>query len=302
MVGDMDTVVVIGEALVDVVDRPDGRVEHPGGGPMNVAVGLARLGIASQLVCALGADGRGDAVRAHVTASGVQVDATVIDRTSAALATIDANGVARYEFDLDWRLDPVSVPVGTPLLHVGSIGAVLEPGARTVLDAVRSRPSGTLVSVDPNVRPSITPDRDAVLATLEPLLAAADVVKLSDEDAAWLWPGRDVDAVLDGLLALGPALAAVTLGADGCAIATAARRLRAPAPVVEVADTIGAGDSFMSGLLAGLLAAGRGPAELDDDELGRLAGLALACAAITVSRPGADPPRSDELDGPTPIR
>ncbi|MGN7192111.1 MULTISPECIES: carbohydrate kinase [unclassified Curtobacterium] len=291
----MDTVIVIGEALVDVVDRPEGRVEHPGGSPMNVAVGLARLGRPARLVCALGDDARGASVRDHVGASDVQVDATAIDRTSTAVATIGEDGGASYEFDLDWRLDAVDVPAGTPLVHVGSIGAVLQPGAQVVLDAVRSRPTGALVSVDPNVRPTITPDRDGVLATLAPLLAEADVVKCSDEDAAWLWPDRDVDAVLDGLLEHGAGLAAVTLGGSGCAIATARARRTLPAPTVDVADTIGAGDSFMSGLLAGVLATGTAPVDLDEDELGRLAALALACAAVTVSRPGADPPTRDEL-------
>lgn len=291
----MDTI-VIGEALVDVVDRTTGRVEHPGGSPMNVAVGLARLGVPTRLVCALGDDDRGHAVRAHVEASGVTVDATAVDRTSSAVATIDATGSASYEFDLDWRLGAVAVPAGTPLLHTGSIAAVLAPGAERVLDAVRSCPAGTIVSLDPNVRPSITPDRAAVLDALAPLLAEADVVKCSDEDADWLWPGRDVDAVLDELLAAGAGVAAVTLGGDGCVIASSsAARVRLAAPAVEVADTIGAGDSFMAGLLAGVLAAGRAPAGADADELGRLAGLALACAAVTVSRPGADPPTRAEL-------
>ncbi len=290
----MEPVIVIGEALVDVVDRPAGRVEHPGGSPMNVAVGLARLGTSARLVCALGDDDRGRTVRDHVGASGVVVDATTIDRTSTAVATVADDGGATYAFDLDWRLDGVDVPEGTPLVHVGSIGAVLQPGAQTVLDAVRARPTGTLLSLDPNVRPSITPDRDAVLRTLEPLLAEADVVKCSDEDAAWLWPDRDVDAVLDGLLAHGASVAAVTLGGAGCAIASARARTTIAAPRVDVADTIGAGDSFMAGLLAGVLASAA-EGTRDEDELGRLAALALACAAVTVSRPGADPPTTDEL-------
>ncbi|WP_254780361.1 carbohydrate kinase, partial [Curtobacterium sp. MMLR14_014] len=291
----MDTVVVIGEALVDVIEGSEGRVEHPGGSPMNVAVGLARLGVPAGLVCALGDDDRGAVVRRHVEASGVQVAATLIERTSTAVATIDDHGVARYEFDLDWRLAPVALSELTRLVHVGSIGAVLSPGASVVLEAARSRPSSALLSVDPNVRPSVTPDRDAVLTALRPLLASADVVKLSDEDAAWLWPERGVDAVLNGLLRLGVGLAAVTLGANGCALATAGAHTRSPAPVVEVADTVGAGDSFMSGLLAGVLASGKHPRDLDGDDLDGLARLALDCAAITVSRPGADPPTRAEL-------
>ncbi|OIH97724.1 carbohydrate kinase [Curtobacterium sp. MCBA15_001] len=292
----MDRVVVIGEALIDVIERPDGRVEHPGGSPMNVAVGLARLGVPAALVCALGDDERGTAVRRHVEGSGVRVDATVIDRTSTAVATIDDRGSARYAFDLDWRLDPVDLPDGTRLVHVGSVGAVLDPGAAVVGEAARTRPASALLSLDPNIRPSITPDRSAVFAALEPLLATVDVVKLSDEDAAWLWPDRDLHAVLDGLLSRGAGLAAVTLGADGCALAsTAGPRRRVPAPAADVVDTVGAGDSFMSGLLAGVLASRKHPRELEGVDLEQLAELALACAAVTVSRPGADPPTRAEL-------
>ncbi|WP_420369281.1 carbohydrate kinase family protein [Curtobacterium sp. L1-20] len=290
----METI-VLGEALIDVIDRATGRVEHPGGSPMNVAVGLARLGVPARLVSALGDDDRGRAIRTHVGASGATVDATRISRTSTAIASIDTAGAASYAFDLDWRLGPVTVPAGTPLLHTGSIGAVLAPGATHVLETVRSRPAGTLVSLDPNVRPSITPDRAAVLNVLTPLLAEADVVKLSDEDAAWLWPGRDVDAVLDGLLAGGAGLAAVTLGGAGCIIASPIARSRWAAPPVNVADTIGAGDSFMAGLLAGLLAEQHRAESADAAQLERLARFALACATITVSRPGADPPYREEL-------
>ncbi|MGN8050365.1 carbohydrate kinase family protein [Curtobacterium sp. 22159] len=288
-------VLVVGEALVDVVERPDGRTEHPGGGPMNVAVGMARLGERVRLVCTLGDDTRGRAVRSHLEASGVVVDATPIPQTSTAVARIAGTGAASYEFDLDWRPGPVTVPATTALLHVGSIGAVLRPGSDAVLEAVRNRSSSTLLSLDPNVRPSITPDQDVVRAALDPLLDAADVVKTSDEDAAWLWPGLDVDAVLDELLRRDTRLAAVTLGAAGCVVATRGARVRLPAPAVDVADTIGAGDSFMSGLATAVL---RTPEALDTADghvLERVADIALRSAAITVTRVGADPPTSQEL-------
>jgi fructokinase len=293
-------VIVIGEALVDVVRPADADAdvaseEHPGGSPMNVAVGLSRLGDPTTLVCALGDDPRGASIREHVEASGVQLHATTIDRTSTAIASIAADGSASYEFDLDWSIDPVVLPEGTPVVHVGSIATVLQPGASVIAEVAANRPEGTLLTVDPNVRPTITGDRDEVIAAVEPLMAAADVVKMSDEDAAWLYPGDSVDAVLDRVLRLGATIAAVTLGGDGCVIAGADVRMTVTAPRVDVADTIGAGDSFMAGLVHAVLQDRSVLETPDQDALERLASFAISCAAITVSRPGANPPTLAEV-------
>ena len=163
------TILVVGEALVDVVPGPDGTPrDHPGGSPANVAITLGRLGRDVRLVTLLGDDPRGAAVRAWLEASDVTVLAqpTGSGRTSTAAVTLDASGAASYVFDLDWHLTAVPEEE-CEVIHVGSIATVLAPGADAVLDAVRARRGRAVVSFDPNARPSITPDRAGPVARVE---------------------------------------------------------------------------------------------------------------------------------------
>lgn len=292
-----DTVLVIGEALVDVVDDQ----AMPGGSPMNVAVGLQRLGIPTTLHSAFGADPSGVAIAQHLDESGVTVTAnTVADReTSVALATIAPDGAATYTFSISWDPGPVDT-AGFALVHTGSIGAALEPGASEVETVLRD--TAALVSFDPNVRPALMGDHAAALARVERFVALADIVKASDEDVAWLYPDAGVAATLERWLALGPALAVVTRGADGADALAASGPVHVPAVLGPVADTIGAGDSFMAGLIAalgdlGLLDAARRDQlrALSSADVQQVVGFGARCAGITVSRPGADPPTRDEV-------
>jgi fructokinase len=298
-------VLVVGEALVDVVRRGDDDAVHPGGSPLNVAVGLQRLDVPATLHSSFGADAHGVTIAQHLEASGVTVTPTTVHDgpTSVALATIAPDGAATYTFSIEW--DPASLdvaPAGVELVHVGSIGAALEPGATLVERLVaQSRPSAT-ISFDPNVRPQLMGSADAARPRIERLVALADVVKASDEDLAWLYPDAAVAEVTDRWLALGPALVVVTHGSDGADALTTSGRIRVLAPPTEVADTIGAGDSFMAGLLAalsdrGLLGADRRDAlrELPASDVREVVDFAARCAAITVSRPGADPPTREDL-------
>lgn len=290
-------VLVVGEALVDlVVHSAVEPVEtHPGGSPLNVAVGLARLGLEATLHSSFGADAHGVAIAQHLEASDVTVTpGTISDRpTSVARATIGPDGSARYAFDISWDPAPFEVPDGAfAAVHTGSIGAALDPGATAVerlLSEVRGR---VLTSFDPNVRPALMGERAAAVARVERLVALADIVKASDEDVAWLYPDATVAETLERWLALGPALVVVTRGGDGVDALAASGPLHVDALTTRVADTIGAGDSFMSGLLAALLDADL-PGSLDEPD----AAIAFAarCAGITVSRPGADPPTRDEV-------
>lgn len=293
------SVLVVGEALVDVRVRGEERSEHPGGSPLNVAVGLARLGVATTLAAQVGDDQRGAVITAHVEASGVELLRLPPHRdTATATARLSADGSAAYAFDIGW--DPLRLPDpdGFRLIHVGSIGATLPPGATGVVTLVReAADAGVPVSVDPNLRPSITPDLDLARGFVEELLRLATVVKLSDEDAGVLWPRQSVDAVLAALSGAprGP-LVAITLGGRGAVLTTAARRASAPGPELEIADTIGAGDSFMAAMLAGLLTHDLLNADAwSQRTLGWLATVAVEAAAVTCSRPGADPPWSREL-------
>jgi fructokinase len=300
---------VIGESLVDVIRRAGDDESnddvHPGGSPLNVSVGLQRLDVPTTLHSSFGADAYGVTIARHLEASGVSVTpGTIRERpTSVALATIGADGAASYAFSIEWDPAPLEIAPGTvDAVHVGSIGAALEPGATTVEQALAALRPTALISFDPNVRPQLMGSADDALPRVERLVALADVVKASDEDIAWLYPDATVADVSARWLALGPALVVVTHGGDGADALSASGLVRVPAQRAEVSDTIGAGDSFMSGLLAGLSDRGllrpdRRDAlrALSASDIARVVQFAARCAAITVSRPGADPPTRDDL-------
>jgi fructokinase len=305
-------VLVIGESLMDVVSSPSGIDEHAGGSPMNVSVGLARLGCPVHLLTRIGTDARGTVIVDYLASVGVPlVPGSIVEgRTSTAMATLDENGSASYEFLIDWSLDFVgelpgsSVVHGSAIVHTGSIAAFLEPGAsqlEALLEAAAERHA--IVTFDPNIRPSIIGSKDDSLAVVERLAALATVVKVSDEDALWLFGELSSDEVVDRLLAFGATLAIVTLGASGTLLATARHRVRVPGRQVSVADTIGAGDSFMSAavqkLWALLLSGVDAAAIADGSALGQsvlsdIGQFAVSCAAITVSRTGSNPPTMAE--------
>ncbi|HWJ11344.1 MAG TPA: PfkB family carbohydrate kinase [Nocardioides sp.] len=308
MSGQRPPVLVAGEALIDIVERPgQAAVELPGGSCANVALALGRLGWAPRLATALGADARGDRLRTWLADSGVSVDAVVppSGRTSTAAAVLDAGGAAHYEFDLSWALPRVD-DSRYDALHVGSIASVLDPGARDVGDLVHRVRRHALVSFDPNARPAITPDAAAARARVEELVAVSDVVKVSDEDLGWYFPGVDPADAAAAWSALGPALVVVTRGGTGATVLRPGGvRLDVPGVPATVADTIAAGDTFTAGLLDALLTAGiHGPgssarlSDLGDDAVTAAVRHAHAAAAITVSRPGADPPTRAELGHP----
>ncbi|MEV0136001.1 PfkB family carbohydrate kinase [Dactylosporangium sp. NPDC050688] len=290
------TVLVIGEALVDIID---GR-RRPGGSPMNVAIGLGRLDVPTVLHTSLGDDEAGRLLETHVRASGVALtpQSRGTASTSVAEVSIDGTGAPTYRFAITWDPDPVDVATGRySAVHVGSISAMMRPGT-SVLDAVLdvSRASA-LLTYDLNVRPALMGTPGPARARAEQIIACVDVVKASDEDVAWLYPGLPADRVVERWLAAGARLAVLTCGARGARAATATTAVEVAAAEVHVRDTVGAGDSFMAGILAalddaGLLtAAGRGrlPA-LDREELRRVVGFGIRCAAVTVTREGADPP------------
>ncbi len=296
-----DSVLVIGEALVDVVERDGGTTAYPGGSPMNVAYGLARLGLPTRLVTEFGEDEYGELIDRHLASAGVTVERSPearARRTSSAIATIGADGAATYAFDLGWRLD--DVPDGREdVLHVGSVAAFLEPGSTAVRRQVAAAAGGPVITFDANIRPALVGRHVDALRTFEALSSNADVVKMSDEDASWLFPGVPLETVAARCLEAGAALFAVTKGADGSMLAAGDAVVEVPGRPVRVADTIGAGDAFMSGLIFALLdRALTGPVRartLEPADLSVIGGIATASAAITVGRAGAVPPTLEEL-------
>jgi len=303
--------VVVGEALVDLVGQRGGRTlaAHPGGSPANVALGLARLGNPVTLKTRVGRDAFGAMVRDHLEASGVVVDAGPDDdkvSTTIAIATLAA-GIASYDFRIEWDVASlVPLPVETRCLHTGSLGTVLPPGAANVIDLMeREHARGRVtVSYDPNVRPALMGEAATARPSVERLVGLSDVVKVSDEDLRWLYPDRPDEEVAKVWLASGPALVVVTRGGAGVYAVSRGVELRRPAIRIDLVDTVGAGDSFTSGLLDGLrradlIGAARRDAlaAIDEATLADVVDDAAQIAAITCSRPGADPPTRAQLDG-----
>lgn len=297
---------VVGESIMDVVrDRSGGLRGAPGGSPANVAVGLGRLGVATTFLTHLGRDDAGGEIRSHLEDSGSRV--VVVDPstpTSSSTATIGADGSAEYEFDIAWNLTPAELsevlaskaPVH---LHTGSIAVFLRPGADAITQNVAS-PSIRTMSFDPNIRPELIHSREEALGRLNLCLRSADLIKASDEDIEWISPGQSPLDVAEGWLKLGPTLVVVTMGAEGVWALGSFGRVYMPSLQVQVVDTVGAGDSFMSALIEGWLslmdsdgvAVARG---LTEAEVSELLDTSNTAAAITVSRRGAQPPTRTEL-------
>jgi fructokinase len=293
------TVLVIGEALVDVVRKPDqDLVPHAGGSPFNVAVGLARLDVPTRLAAQIGADAYGDLLREHLYDSDVALELLepAPERTSTADATLAEDGSASYVFDLTWDPAELPDPADFEAVHVGSLGTALEPGAALVAGLVVSADAlGIPVSYDPNVRLTVEPDPAVWRRVFEQVAPYASILKMSDEDAAVLFP--DVPpAELVRRLSADRGIVAITCGGEGAHVAAGGRHASVPPADVRLVDTIGAGDSFMAAMLAWCATYDwPGGDELDATELTDLAMYASSAAAITCSRPGADPPWTREL-------
>ncbi len=262
---------------MDVVEESGRRTEHPGGSAANVAVGLGRLGVRTELLTHLAEDDRSHRLVRHLEASDVLVlePSFTADRASSAAATIEPSGAARYEFDVSWALPEPIPEVRARVLHLGALPAFRSPMGQ--LDELIARVGPREITFDPNIRPALIGEHAAVLPRFEEITERASVVKLSDEDAAWLYLGLAVEEVLDRLLALGVGLAIVTRGADGALLATPAHRLSVAAVPVRVVDTIGAGDTFMASTIRSIVEAGG--SDLTAGRLRMLAEDATAAAA-----------------------
>lgn len=303
-------VAIVGEALVDALHRPDGTVRRvPGGSAANTAVALARLGVPTQLSTCLGADADARLLLDHLDGSGVEVVHTTVRRTATAEARVDDDGLPYYDLDVLWRPAP-ALPHAPRHLHVGSLGAVLRPGSRVVRRlAERASAAGIAVSYDVNLRPAFTGLGSRVVRALTTLFQLADIVRLSEEDLVHMWPGDPLEESAQTLLNAGAVAVVITRGAEGASWfgrpgrgdARAVRVDVPAAPVAAVVDTIGAGDTFTAGMLAGLEQAGalgggrEALAALDPEAWRDVLELAARCAAVTVGREGADPPYPHEL-------
>ena len=286
---------VIGETLIDILESDDHGepAETVGGSPANVALGLGRIGERVRLHTALAADRRGGVAAAHLERSGVRIDprSYSLERTSTALVRRAENGDASYAFDIRWEVDRPELR-GEEVVHVGSIACALEPGAAAVVEFLGTVPDHAIVTFDPNIRPALMADRRRYMAAYSAVLARADVVKMSDEDARWIYPGRDAAEVLGTLLRGRAALAVITGGERGAWGAVPGGTFHVSAPRVRVADTVGAGDTFMASLIGGVLGLERAPTSA---QARAIASRAAVAASITASRRGADLPTEADI-------
>ncbi|MCI7689988.1 carbohydrate kinase family protein [Trueperella pyogenes] len=305
---------VIGESLIDVVKRGPATTRHPGGSPLNVAVGLARLGRPVKLLTRIGADPDGETIRDYVESAGVELVDGAVDTaaTSIALAALDEHGHATYRFDVySAYADPPAVGEEREMLlahpplhvHIGSIGAHLRPGATTVRRWIELLSPHSTISYDPNVRLSILGSVESVLADMDAMLPFVDIVKASTEDLSVLFK-NDIDPVLTAqwFFERGVKFVAITDGARGARFCTPHTSAHVPAPQVQIVDTVGAGDAMMAALIDSLARISvlgddrAGLTSISPQMLHSVGEYASRAAGITISRAGANPPTRAELN------
>lgn len=302
-------VLVSGEALVDLIPREETTFEAVlGGSPYNTAIGLGRLGVKTGFAGRLSSDTMGKALKRELAASGVDASFSHVDPRPSPLAFVTRGTAAtgsRYSFYLgataydgpspltaDWSAHAAH-------LHIGSFAATDGVLGTAALGALRSAGAAATTSYDPNIRAFVVPPRDETLPMVEERVKLATYIKASDEDFEWLYPGQSPSDAAARWAGLGPRLVVLTRGGSGAEAHFRGQRLVQAAPSIDVADTVGAGDSFMSALLAAMAedgALGAGAREPDEAHVGRWLLFAVAAAAITCTRQGAQPPTRVEVD------
>jgi fructokinase len=290
---------VCGEVLIDIL--PSGPVV--GGGPANTAKALARLGHDVHFIDGISSDAYGQSARSELLNDGVNLDlALASDKpTCTATVTLDDAGGASYEFLIDgtatfdfaasWLPDPYRCQ--PQVLHIGTLVTVIEPGASALYDWAMQVAELAPIIFDPNIRPSVMPDRDLYEAAVEKWAALSAVIKVSDDDLAWLFPQASIEDVANRWINDGAYLVIVTRGANGLVGFTSDGRVEVPGVKVDVVDTVGAGDTVGAIVVEAMLA--HGLVELRGDLLRDVLTRAAAAAAITCSRKGAQPPYKHEL-------
>ncbi len=301
-----------GEALIDMLPRQtrDGAAAfapHPGGAVFNTAIALGRLEIPTGFFSGLSTDMFGTMLVSALEESGVDTSRAVRSARPTTLAFVElVDGQAKYAFydenTAGRMLGSGNLPdlgEGVDALFFGGISLVVEPCGSAYESLMTSATSARVTMLDPNIRPGFITDEASYRARIGRMMALADIVKLSDEDLHWLEGPGDTAALAADILARGPKVVCVTAGARGATGYTARGAVSAEAPRVTVADTVGAGDTFNAGLLAGLHRSNSltsdALAALGDDDLRRALELGVRAAAVTVSREGANPPRASEL-------
>ncbi|MEM7693330.1 MAG: carbohydrate kinase [Pseudomonadota bacterium] len=307
------TILVCGEALYDVffdTERPEGfdLDARIGGSAFNVAMGLGRLGHPCGLLTGLSRDRLGQKLHDRLADEGVATrylarkDAT----TTLAMVSLDASGGAQYQFYGKGAADRMVMPDDCPdpsslaALVFGCFSLLTAPTGDTFLDfSARAAAAGTFVALDPNVRPTVEPDANVWRARVAAFAQNAAFVKASSDDVAFLHPGETLESVAERWLSAGASAVALTDGGKGATLYRVGEITHVAAPAVTVADTVGAGDSFLAAFLVALAdreaLSPRGLRDLSKDEAAAVLSFAVAAAAKTCTRRGADLPRRAEI-------
>jgi fructokinase len=300
----MGQVWVAGEVLIDLIPGGSERKPIVGGGPANTAKALAKLGIDTQFIDGISTDQYGQMAKNELLNSGVKLDyVKYSDKpTCLAIVSLSDSGSATYEFIIDstatfdftseWLPNPeTDRPL---LLHIGTLATVIEPGASELFEWAQSAAKVAQIVFDPNIRPAVISDQKQYVAQVERWVGISSAVKVSDEDIRWLYPSLEIDQVINNWLKKGPSLVVVTHGDKGLAGYQKDEEVSVDAVKVKVVDTVGAGDTVGAVLVEAIVKDGLD--SLTGSRLEIMLKRAAKAAAITVSRVGANPPTSEELE------
>ena len=298
------TIWVCGEVLIDLIPGADGvRVGHVGGGPANTAKALARMGHDVQFIDGISTDEDGLAARKNLLDDEVKLDLALTSEkpTCLAIVSLDAKGGASYEFkiagtatfdfSLDWLPDPSRYKPN--VLHIGTLVTAIQPCADVLYDWALQVAEFAPIIFDPNIRPAVLSDRDAYVALVEKWVAISSVIKVSDDDLVWLYPGQELADIATRWVNDGVALVVVTHGAQGLVGYTAKGATKVDGVRIDVADTVGAGDTVGAIIVEAMVE--KGIMTLISEELEATLRRAAIAAGITCSRKGAQPPYKHEL-------
>ena len=303
-------IISLGEALIDFISQKDLAFEgFPGGSPMNTSVAISRLGIPCQFLGRISNDIFGSRIIDHLKENSVGTDMILRtdDPTTLSFVQKQPDGQARYGFFANGtadrnlpkeELNKINLPLEAKIIHFGSISLSMEPCGSTINEFLLKTSQNIMLSFDPNIRPSLVPDKDKYLKRFEQLCKISSILKLSDEDLFWLYPELDTDTAITLLLNFGISLIALTTGKTGALLINKTNKISSSLFDLLVADTIGAGDTFHGAMLSYLYKQNwldkNTLTNLSKEQLSTIGNYANKAAGINCSRSGANPPT--ELD------
>ena len=300
----MAQVWVAGEVLIDLIPNQNKVEAIVGGGPANTAKALARVGVDTQFIDGISTDDYGLMIKDELLSSGIKLDYVKYSNKPTCLAKVSLNekgsasyefvieGTATFDFSQQWLPNPAQLKPS--LLYTGTLATIIEPGASELFSWAQSVAKVAPIVFDPNIRAAVMDDRKIYLSQVERWVAISSAVKVSQEDLTWLYPSLDIDQIVNNWLTLGALLVVVTFGDQGLAAYRLGEKIKVDAIKVKVVDSVGAGDTVGAILVEAIVKDGL--ASLSGGRLEMMLKRAAKAAAITVSRAGANPPMSEELE------